>query len=251
MISFTTWVFRVPLFILIVLSVNVKMLCKYSLSMTFGTLADFDSGVHSVQPSLPSWSLLVFLREVLTSRMSCTSLTLIFPVPCTVASMNTSIALVCYPIFSVITLSNLFIGRTARIGNVGLATSFYNDKDEELADALVRTLLETKQPVPDFLESRIPEDGKLEFDDDTDNEGEDDGDEEDGPKPKENGGDGGDGGAWGAPAKAKADADGATWGTNEPAGSAWPAEKTVDAAGGTGEEWVESGATGSKKKQKW
>lgn len=65
------------------------------------------------------------------------------------------------------------IGRTARIGNVGLATSFYNERNEDIAAALVRILLETKQIVPDFLEQYKPEDeNKLEWDDDTDNEGE-------------------------------------------------------------------------------
>lgn len=65
------------------------------------------------------------------------------------------------------------IGRTARIGNVGLATSFYNERNEDLAPALVRILLETKQTVPDFLDPFRPEDEKkLEWDDDSDNEGE-------------------------------------------------------------------------------
>ena len=65
------------------------------------------------------------------------------------------------------------IGRTARIGNEGLATSFYNDRNEDLAESLVKLLLETEQDIPDFLSSFVPEDPtKLEFDDDTDNEGE-------------------------------------------------------------------------------
>ena len=34
------------------------------------------------------------------------------------------------------------IGRTGRIGNQGLATSFYNDRDEDLAQALVNILVE-------------------------------------------------------------------------------------------------------------
>ncbi len=66
------------------------------------------------------------------------------------------------------------IGRTARIGNVGMATSFYNEKNEDIAEALVKVLLETKQEIPDFLEGYKPEDvDNLAFDDDTDNEGED------------------------------------------------------------------------------
>lgn len=58
------------------------------------------------------------------------------------------------------------IGRTGRIGNVGLATSFYNDRNEELAQDLVNILLETNQPIPDFLEQYKPEDGKPVFHED-------------------------------------------------------------------------------------
>ncbi|KAF2198946.1 DEAD-domain-containing protein [Delitschia confertaspora ATCC 74209] len=66
------------------------------------------------------------------------------------------------------------IGRTGRIGNVGRATSFYNEGNEEIADALVKLLVENKQEVPDFLQDRIPE--TLDFDEDkTDNEDDDGG----------------------------------------------------------------------------
>lgn len=61
-------------------------------------------------------------------------------------------------------------GRTARIGNEGLASSFYNDRNEELATGLVKILIECKQQVPDFLEGYRPEGDVLEFDDDSDNE---------------------------------------------------------------------------------
>ena len=65
------------------------------------------------------------------------------------------------------------IGRTARIGNVGMATSFYNDRNEDIADALVKLLLETRQEIPEFLEGYKPENVEdLQFDDDTDEEGE-------------------------------------------------------------------------------
>ncbi|KAJ9226488.1 hypothetical protein DTO212C5_1407 [Paecilomyces variotii] len=65
------------------------------------------------------------------------------------------------------------IGRTARIGNEGLATSFYNhDKDSDIAPDLVKILIECKQPIPEFLEDAKPADGVVTFDDDTDNEGE-------------------------------------------------------------------------------
>lgn len=61
-------------------------------------------------------------------------------------------------------------GRTARIGNVGLATSFYNDRNEDIAEVLVKTLLEADQQVPDFLSqyveaARATPDGKIDFDD--------------------------------------------------------------------------------------
>lgn len=65
------------------------------------------------------------------------------------------------------------IGRTARIGNTGVATSFYNDKNEDMAEKLTKLLIETNQEIPDFLESYKPAEGEaLTFDDDTDEEGE-------------------------------------------------------------------------------
>ena len=61
------------------------------------------------------------------------------------------------------------IGRTARIGNVGMATSFYNEKNEDIAEALTKLLVENHQKVPEFLESYKPEsEEELKFDDDTD-----------------------------------------------------------------------------------
>lgn len=64
-------------------------------------------------------------------------------------------------------------GRTGRIGNQGYATSFYNDRDEDIAQMLTLTLLETKQEIPEFLQGYVPEggaDARLVFDDDSDNE---------------------------------------------------------------------------------
>ena len=136
------------------------------------------------------------------------------------------------------------LGRTARIGNIGLATSFYNEKDEDLAPSLVKVLMETTQPVPDFLESFQPEDGKVAFDDDTDNEGEENAGGDDAA---------GAGDAWGG-AKAEPAAETGTWGTDSPAGSAGVAEKKVDtfAAGNSGgDEWQPDSPAGLKKKQKW
>ena len=65
------------------------------------------------------------------------------------------------------------IGRTARIGNDGVATSFYNDRNEDIAEALVKVLIESKQIVPDFLEQYKPEGEELDFDDDTGSESSD------------------------------------------------------------------------------
>ena len=101
------------------------------------------------------------------------------------------------------------IGRTARIGNVGMATSFYNDKNEDIAEALTKLLIETHQPVPDFLESYKPEnEEELKFDDDTDDEGDDaaGGDTWGGEAPTSNGDASGD--AWGSGASAADNDDG-------------------------------------------
>ncbi|SZF00554.1 unnamed protein product [Blumeria hordei] len=69
------------------------------------------------------------------------------------------------------------IGRTGRIGNTGVAMSFFTSKDEDLAPALVKFLLETHQAVPDFLVDHIPQgfdasgqgdENLLDFEDDSD-----------------------------------------------------------------------------------
>lgn len=44
------------------------------------------------------------------------------------------------------------IGRTGRMGNLGVATSFFNDKNRNIAGDLLELLIEAKQVVPDFLE---------------------------------------------------------------------------------------------------
>jgi ATP-dependent RNA helicase DDX3X len=61
----------------------------------------------------------------------------------------------------------MILGRTARIGNEGLATSFYNERDEELGPDLVKLLIESNQNVPDFLEQHQTSDTNLNFEDDT------------------------------------------------------------------------------------
>lgn len=99
------------------------------------------------------------------------------------------------------------IGRTARIGNVGMATSFYNDKNEDIAEPLTKLLVETNQIVPDFLEGYKPENEEnIDFDDESDKEGDEDAD----------------GDAWGgAAAKTDDETNGAT------ADAAWGGEETT------------------------
>lgn len=66
------------------------------------------------------------------------------------------------------------IGRTARIGNEGMATSFYNDRNEDIAEELTKLLVESKQAVPEFLASYAPEAGEaINFNDDTSESGSD------------------------------------------------------------------------------
>lgn len=43
------------------------------------------------------------------------------------------------------------IGRTGRVGNLGAATSFFNEKNRNMALELVELLSEAKQEIPDFL----------------------------------------------------------------------------------------------------
>ncbi|KAF2231185.1 DEAD/DEAH box RNA helicase [Viridothelium virens] len=57
------------------------------------------------------------------------------------------------------------IGRTARIGNRGMATSFYNDRNDDIGDELTKILVECHQQIPDFLQSKMPE-GELIFEHD-------------------------------------------------------------------------------------
>ncbi|KAJ5930512.1 DEAD/DEAH box RNA helicase [Penicillium verhagenii] len=83
------------------------------------------------------------------------------------------------------------IGRTARIGNEGIATSFYNERDEELAPDLVKVLLAGKQEIPDFLEQYRPEGDKVEFNDESD--------ESDGDSAKNGSGGTDDDAAWNVP----------------------------------------------------
>jgi ATP-dependent RNA helicase DDX3X len=49
------------------------------------------------------------------------------------------------------------LGRTGRIGHRGVATSFYSERDEPIASVLARTLLETGQDIPEFLQFHLPD----------------------------------------------------------------------------------------------
>jgi ATP-dependent RNA helicase DDX3X len=44
------------------------------------------------------------------------------------------------------------IGRTGRVGNLGLATSFFNEKNRNICRDLLNLIVETKQEVPSWLE---------------------------------------------------------------------------------------------------
>lgn len=125
-------------------------------------------------------------------------------------------------------------GRTGRIGHRGLASSFYSDRDEDMASVLTRTLMETNQEVPDFLQSYIPEGGEgatLKFEADSDFEDDTAG----------TGGDaGGGGGGWGAggddtAGDDNAEATGGGWGAGaDDAGNTGDAGNTEAAGGGWG-----------------
>ncbi|KAG0063022.1 hypothetical protein BGZ89_010211 [Linnemannia elongata] len=56
------------------------------------------------------------------------------------------------------------IGRTARAGNPGLATTFYNDRNWAIAPQLVKLLIECQQEVPEFLQEFITDDVSYEND---------------------------------------------------------------------------------------
>ncbi|KJZ79385.1 hypothetical protein HIM_01536 [Hirsutella minnesotensis 3608] len=61
------------------------------------------------------------------------------------------------------------IGRTGRIGHRGVATSLWTERDEPMASVLTRTLLETKQEIPEFLQPYVPESSKpLKFETESD-----------------------------------------------------------------------------------
>lgn len=102
--------------------------------------------------------LLAFLLVAWISTRLCMSSTLIFLQINTEVFRSTPTALVSSTSFILLTKLTSTIGRTGRIGNLGLATSFYNSsRDDDIAPALVKLLLETHQAIPDFLQSFLPE----------------------------------------------------------------------------------------------
>lgn len=57
------------------------------------------------------------------------------------------------------------------MGHRGLATSLYTDDDEPIASVLTRTLMETGQEIPEFLQEYVPEGmsgNNVKFEDDSD-----------------------------------------------------------------------------------
>lgn len=61
------------------------------------------------------------------------------------------------------------IGRTARVGNSGLATTFFNDRNLPIASELTKVLQENKQEIPDFLKDYMSNDLTFAEDMDEDN----------------------------------------------------------------------------------
>lgn len=57
------------------------------------------------------------------------------------------------------------IGRTGRLGHMGMATSFFNERNDDIAPELVKLLMETEQEIPDFLEDFKPTEGEEAFED--------------------------------------------------------------------------------------
>ncbi|GAA5817787.1 hypothetical protein MFLAVUS_011343 [Mucor flavus] len=60
------------------------------------------------------------------------------------------------------------IGRTARVGNAGLATSFFNRSNMPVASDLTKLLIECKQEVPEFLQRFKTSNMQFKDDDDDD-----------------------------------------------------------------------------------
>ena len=55
----------------------------------------------------------------------------------------------------------LRIGRTGRMGNLGLATSFFNDKNQNLVKELVELIVEANKDLPSWLEEMSLDKGNM------------------------------------------------------------------------------------------
>ncbi|RAL68283.1 hypothetical protein DID88_007014 [Monilinia fructigena] len=104
------------------------------------------------------------------------------------------------------------IGRTGRIGNMGLASSFYNTRNEDIAEALAYL------PEGFTMDGQTGDIDTLQFDDDSD------GEEEGGENTE---GDANAGVAWGA----------------DVAAAGWGPDETTQAAPAVGRDWVATGTT--------
>lgn len=133
----------------------------------------------------------------------------------------------------------LWLGRTGRIGHRGVATSFFTDRDEPLASVLTRTLLETNQDIPEFLQAYVPENWssgtKVKFETESDFDPNDvagagDGGADAGGWNGDENGQGDSGGGWGG----SGENDGAASGEAAGSGDAWnQGASDANASGGT------------------
>jgi superfamily II DNA/RNA helicase len=68
------------------------------------------------------------------------------------------------------------IGRTGRIGNQGVATSFFNQSNDDIGHDLAKLLVECGQELPDFMETFRPDDSEELVGEDADAEEKEDND---------------------------------------------------------------------------
>ncbi|KAL7920827.1 P-loop containing nucleoside triphosphate hydrolase protein [Trichoderma austrokoningii] len=123
------------------------------------------------------------------------------------------------------------IGRTGRIGHRGVATSFFTERDEPMASVLTRTLLETNQDIPAFLQPYVPENWssgtKVKFETESDFD----------PNDVAGAGDGGaDAGGWGGDDSGQGDS-GAGWGGSGANDGAAGGEAAGGEAAGSSDAW--------------
>ena len=123
-----------------------------------------------------------------------------------------------------------------------MASSFFTERDEPIASVLTRTLLETGQEIPEFLQTYMPQGNKIQFETESDFD------------PNEMAGqsEGADAGAWGAsPGQPQEEAVANAWGgnnvTDATEGQAGRQEQFTSACGGnaagqsTSNTWASNG----------